>query len=143
MRSRVTAPTLALDAGTPRARDFDVNTDDYRKRLLELELEITERIAKRVEDARELADDAPVSAGDRSVDDEIADEQLTEAELDWRRLRQVRDALQRVEEGTYGRCAVDGQPIDDKRLQAVPWTVYCRDHQQQIEERRQIRTPSL
>jgi DnaK suppressor protein len=143
VRLRAAVARLLRHTGTPHARGFDVNTDDYRKRLLELELEITERIAKRVEDARELADDAPVSAGDRSVDDEIADEQLTEAELDWRRLRQVRDALQRVDEGTYGRCAVDGQPIDDKRLQAVPWTVYCRDHQQQIEERRQIRTPSL
>jgi DnaK suppressor protein len=120
-----------------------VNTQDYRQRLLELELELTERIARRVEDARELADDAPISVTDRSVDDEVADEELTEAELDWRRLRQVRDALRRIDEGTYGRCSVDGQPIDDKRLQAVPWTLYCRQHQQEIEERRSLRTPTL
>jgi len=120
-----------------------VNTQDHRQRLLELELEITQRIAKRVEDARELSDDSPISGTDRSVDDEIADEQLTEAELDWRRLRQVRDALRRIDEGTYGRCAVDAQPIDEARLQAVPWTRYCRQHQQEIEERRQMRTPTL
>jgi DnaK suppressor protein len=120
-----------------------VNTEQYRQRLLELELELTERIARRVEDARELSDDAAVGAGDRSVDDEIADEELTEAELDWRRLRQVRDALRRIDEGSYGRCSVDGGPIDEKRLQAVPWTLYCRQHQQQIEERRSLRTPSL
>jgi RNA polymerase-binding transcription factor len=121
----------------------DVNTENYRQRLLELELEITERIARHVEDARELSDAAPTSTGDRSVDDEIADEGLTEAELDWRRLRQVRDALHRIDEGTYGRCSVDGQPIDEARLQAVPWTRHCRQHHQQIEERRQLRTPTL
>jgi RNA polymerase-binding transcription factor len=121
----------------------DVNTDKYRQRLLELELEITERIATRVDHARELADAAPVSASDRAVDDEIADEELTEAELDWRRLRQVRDALRRIDDGTYGRCIVDGQPIDEIRLQAVPWARYCRQHQQEIESRRQMRTPTL
>jgi DnaK suppressor protein len=120
-----------------------VNTEQYRQRLLELELELTEGIARRVEDARELSGDEPVSASDRSVDDELADEELTEAELDWRRLRQLREALRRIDEGTYGRCIIDGEPIDEKRLQSVPWTPYCRKHQQQIEERRQIRTPTL
>jgi len=120
-----------------------MKTEAYRQRLLELELEITERIATRVDEARELSDAASVSASDRAVDDEIADEALTEAELDWRRLRQVRDALRRIDEGTYGRCAVDAQPIDEARLQAVPWTRYCRQHQQEIEERRQMRTPTL
>jgi DnaK suppressor protein len=120
-----------------------MNTEHYRQRLLALELELTERIARRVEDARELSDDAPVGAGDRSVDDEIADEELTEAELDWRRLRQIREALRRIDEGTYGRCVVDGEPIDEKRLESAPWTPHCRKHQQEIEERRQVRTPTL
>ena len=121
----------------------DMNTENYRQQLLELELEITKRTAKRVNEARELSDATPISAGDRSVDDEIADEELTEAELDWRRLRQIRAALRRIDDGTYGRCSVDGQPIDEARLQAVPWTPYCRKHQQEIEERRQLRTPTL
>jgi RNA polymerase-binding transcription factor DksA len=55
----------------------------------------------------------------------------------------VRAALRRIEDGTYGRCVVDGEPIGEKRLEAVPWTPYCLQHQAELEERARIRTPSL
>jgi DnaK suppressor protein len=55
----------------------------------------------------------------------------------------VRVALRRIEAGTYGRCIVDGEPIDEKRLEALPWTPYCLKHQTELEERAGTRTPSL
>jgi DnaK suppressor protein len=42
--------------------------------------------------------------------------------------RRVRDALARLEEGTYGRCAVCGREIDDERLEARPEAETCREH---------------
>ena len=45
-------------------------------------------------------------------------------------LNQVRDALARIENGTYGHCLADGGPIDTKRLEAIPWTPYCLKHQE-------------
>ena len=62
-----------------------------------------------------------------------ASEDFTEAELDATVLRQVRDALCRIEEGVYGRCLVDGGPIETKRLDAVPWAPYCIKHQRLME----------
>jgi YteA family regulatory protein len=50
---------------------------------------------------------------------EAAEHQLEEIEL----------ALLRMEDGTYGRCAVCGEPIPYERLEAVPATAYCKDHQ--------------
>jgi RNA polymerase-binding protein DksA len=44
-----------------------------------------------------------------------------------RRLREVEDALARVDEGTYGTCAACGKPIGEERLEAVPWTTLCID----------------
>ena len=44
------------------------------------------------------------------------------AETDSAILAQVRAALARIADGTYGRCTVDGGPIDEKRLESVPWT---------------------
>jgi RNA polymerase-binding transcription factor DksA len=41
------------------------------------------------------------------------------------RLRQVDDALRRLDEGTYGTCAVCGKPIPVERLELVPETPYC------------------
>jgi DnaK suppressor protein len=42
--------------------------------------------------------------------------------------RRVRDALDRLDAGTYGRCAVCGQEIDDERLEARPEVTTCREH---------------
>jgi len=40
-------------------------------------------------------------------------------------LRQVRFALRRIGEGTYGVCLHCEEEISPKRLAAVPWTQYC------------------
>jgi DnaK suppressor protein len=40
-------------------------------------------------------------------------------------LRQVRAALTRIAEGSYGVCLHCEEDISLKRLQAVPWTPYC------------------
>jgi Rrf2 family nitric oxide-sensitive transcriptional repressor len=42
-----------------------------------------------------------------------------------------------------GRCVIDGGPIEQKRLQSIPWTPYCLKHQQEIEERADTQTPSM
>ena len=44
------------------------------------------------------------------------------------RLRLVDAALARVDAGTYGRCAVGGEPIPEARLAAVPWAATCVAH---------------
>lgn len=46
-------------------------------------------------------------------------------ELGRAELRQITDALRRIDAGTYGTCARCHQPIDDRRLRAVPATTTC------------------
>src|SRR5713226_9637694 len=36
-------------------------------------------------------------------------------------LTEVQQALERIEQGTYGKCVNCGQPIPEKRLEAIPW----------------------
>jgi RNA polymerase-binding transcription factor DksA len=50
-----------------------------------------------------------------------------------RERQQILDALQRIEEGTYGRCRVDGEPIDEERLKARPEADLCLRHQELAE----------
>lgn len=40
-------------------------------------------------------------------------------------IRQVRAALRRIENGTYGQCARCGETIAARRLQALPQTLLC------------------
>ena len=40
-------------------------------------------------------------------------------------LREVEEALRRVQDGTYGICQECEEPISPKRLQALPWAKFC------------------
>jgi RNA polymerase-binding transcription factor DksA len=54
-----------------------------------------------------------------------------------RQLALVDDALGRIDEGSYGRCAVCGLPIGQERLAARPMARFCVRHQQEAERRAQ------
>ena len=119
-----------------------MNTDHFRRRLLELERQLVERLGAEAETARDARTDQP-DPGDLAQVDELKDEYFALAENDSALLAAVRAALRRIEDGTYGLCVVDSEPIDETRLEAVPWTPYCLKHQSKLEERAGTRTPSL
>jgi DnaK suppressor protein len=48
-------------------------------------------------------------------------------------LRNVRAALRRINEGTFGVCLHCEEDISPKRLAAVPWTPYCIQCQEQAD----------
>src|SRR6266567_2889779 len=50
-------------------------------------------------------------------------------------LTEVEAALKRIEDGTYGRCVVCGQPIPEKRLEAIPWAALCVKDEALLEQR--------
>jgi DnaK suppressor protein len=120
-----------------------MNVQEYKQRLLDLETRLSTRARQERDQAREQIVDSPRDAADDSVADEGESEDFAEAELDVQVLQQVRDALQRIDDGTFGRCVVDGEPIEPKRLAAVPWTPYCLKHQTLLEASSGSRTPSL
>ena len=48
-------------------------------------------------------------------------------------LEDIDAALQRVEAGTYGNCEICKRDIGDDRLDAVPATRFCVEHQAEVE----------
>ncbi len=120
-----------------------VDTQAYREQLLELETRLSVRTDREMADGREQTADSARDTGDASVADASASDNFSGAELDSTVLQQVRDALRRIEDGTYGTCIVDGGPIEEKRLRAVPWTPYCLDHQARIEAVAPAKMPTL
>lgn len=75
--------------------------------------------------------------GDRSDEAGVlADHDLAARHIDfnWALLRQVRSALQAMDEGAYGQCLACGQQIPIKRLLASPWSLYCVACQERVEQ---------
>ena len=120
-----------------------MNVQHYKQRLLNLEKTLSARTGRAVAEGRGEFIDGAHDAGDASVADEVASEQFTEAEQDSATLQQVRDALTRLDAGTFGKCIVDGGPIEEQRLDAVPWTSYCLKHEQLRDVAKQSSTPTL
>ena len=120
-----------------------MDIQQYKQRLLDLEKTLSARIRQETDQGRGGFIDEAHDVGDASVADQVASEEFTEAELNTEVLQQVRDALRRVEDGTFGRCIVDGGPIEAKRLEAVPWTPYCLKHAERREVAASSRTPTL
>ena len=52
-------------------------------------------------------------------------------------LEDIERALQRLADGTYGTCEICSKDIGDERLDAVPATRFCVEHQAEVE-----RTPA-
>jgi DnaK suppressor protein len=46
----------------------------------------------------------------------------------------VTEALERIEEGSYGQCVACENEINPKRLEAVPWARYCLQCQERLEQ---------
>ncbi|MEE9614781.1 MAG: RNA polymerase-binding protein DksA [Thermodesulfobacteriota bacterium] len=54
-------------------------------------------------------------------------------------LAKVKEALGRIEEGTYGICELCGEDISEKRLKARPVTTYCVECKKEEEEQEKQR----
>ena len=120
-----------------------MNIQHYKQRLLDLEKTLAARIGNEADQGRRELIESAHDVGDASVADEMASEEFTEAEHNSAVLQQVHEALARVADGTFGRCIVDGGPIEERRLEAVPWTPYCLKHEQRLEVEASSKTPTL
>jgi len=49
-------------------------------------------------------------------------------------LQEIDDALQRIEQRTYGICEATGKPIAKARLTAKPWARYCVEYARMLEQ---------
>jgi RNA polymerase-binding transcription factor DksA len=114
-----------------------IDTDEFRK-LLEEErgrlLHAAGRLhAENVESMEDTLGELATRGVDNHLGDvasETYDRELEEGLEEGARetLRQIDDALQRIEDGTYGTCEVCGKPIDQERLRAIPWTARGIEH---------------
>lgn len=101
--------------------------EQIRGKLVEKQNDILEAIAR--EGNGEIAD-----SESENVIGDIVDEansmyqmqilsKLSEKEKE--KLREIEEALKRIEESVYGRCVVCGKEIEEKRLLAIPEAKKC------------------
>jgi DnaK suppressor protein len=78
-------------------------------------------------------DQHPADSGTNLAD---ADREEASLEVLQGQQERVREALARLDAGTYGRCVECGRELPDERLEARPEADRCVDCQQRVEARR-------
>lgn len=112
-----------------------------RERYLVLKGMLEDRRREIQEKLRSLRETLPAEAADvrdieeQSVDDFVSEVDFALMEMKSETLRQIDEALHRLEAGGYGVCAECDAEIGEARLKAVPFAQMCRDCQEAQEER--------
>ena len=79
--------------------------------------------------------DVPSDEGDLSQQHHEEWIFLNRNTIDMKLLREISDALHRIDTGAYGVCLECEEEISPKRLDAVPWARYCVSCQEEIAAR--------
>jgi DnaK suppressor protein len=107
--------------------------DHFRSILLEQLKQHTENVRGDQASALDSMDDGVKDSVDMSVQDVSQELALRLGERESQMVADIDQALLRIDEGTYGECAKCGQPIDERRLEAVPTARYDAKCQTAIE----------
>ena len=107
--------------------------EHFRRVLLEQLRQYTEHIRSEQAAALELSDEDVKDSVDLSVLDLNKEIIFRLGERDSQIVADIDQALLRIKEGNYGICGRCGQPIDERRLNAIPTARYDAVCQSAIE----------
>ena len=107
--------------------------DSYRQRLLALKKRLGADLSGLEEEALRGVgaessgglSNVPVHPADLGNDNYEEEVTLGLLENEDQLLDEINDALDRIEQGTFGRCEECGQEISRERLEALPYARYC------------------
>ena len=106
----------------------------FREKLLQQQALLERTMLTAVKEGRESSTDDLQDAADHAVQSYQKELLFLQGTNGHVQLTQVRSALDRLDDGTFGECMHCGNRIGAKRLEALPWTPYCIDCQEKIEK---------
>jgi len=106
----------------------------YKKKLLARREELMKIIARTEEEGRAADDDPTVDLADKAANSYTKEFLFGKTDTDRAILQQINLALRRIEEDEYGLCANCQDELQQKRLEAVPWTSHCVTCQEKHEQ---------
>ena len=101
----------------------------YRQQLMTKQQEVLNSLRRRGVSCRGQIDPGVLDTIDESMFLQDKESLFAQTDRDTQLLREIQKALERIEEGSYGYCLEDGEPIREVRLSVIPWASYCVDHQ--------------
>jgi len=118
------------------------DTEHFKQMLLEKRREILrnvnefedEALKKSRKDASGDLSSMPIHMADIGTDNYEQEFALGLMDSERKLLKEIDEALDRIEQQTYGICEGTGKPIPKARLEAQPWAKYCIEYARMLEQ---------
>jgi DnaK suppressor protein len=107
--------------------------DYFKEKLIEKQLSLRDMIQRTEGYGREKEPDIQ-DVADMAVESYTKEFNFGKSSGDRYILQLIREALARIEDKSYGTCVNCENPIQPKRLEAVPWTRHCIQCQALLEK---------
>jgi len=105
-----------------------------RGHLLDMLEELDERLSKITDDVRHV--DQPIDQDFSEQAVETENDQVLDAlgNVTRSEVEKIKQAISRIDSGTYGICLLCGEPIKQERLAALPYATRCINCAQRSEQ---------
>lgn len=132
----------ARRAPTKKGHLTAAELDHFKEMLLEKRREILKNVSEIEQEALKKSrldatgdlSSMPIHMADLGTDNYEQEFVLGLMDSERKLLHEIDDALQRMEEGTYGICEGTGKFIPKARLRAQPWARYCVEYARKLEQ---------
>jgi len=104
-----------------------------RENLEEMKAKLAEEIDSELKAEREGNKDEGMDTYDLASEERDREINFILSDRGRAKIKSIEDALQRLNDGSYGICEACGIEIAEERLEALPFTRLCRDCQQDQE----------
>jgi DnaK suppressor protein len=106
----------------------------FKKQLLEKRAELINVVQKTEDYGRKVNTEAEgMDLADKASSSYTKEFMFSKSDSDRQLLQKVVDALRRLDDGEFGECMNCGEPVEQKRLEAVPWSPFCLSCQEEAE----------
>lgn len=105
----------------------------YKKKLLDRKNEIIDKLNEAYTESIEVEPDFAQDVGDKAETSYTKEFLLSLSDSERKQLFMIDEALKKIGDCTYGICQMCNKPIGKKRLNAIPWALYCIQCQEQAE----------
>jgi DnaK suppressor protein len=105
----------------------------FEEKLRQQQRQLEQTMLSAVEQGRQSAAEETQDAADLAVHSYQKEMLFSQSTHGHTQLSLVRSALERISDGHFGDCVHCERAIGAKRLEALPWTPYCIECQEKIE----------
>ncbi|HTS69464.1 MAG TPA: TraR/DksA family transcriptional regulator [Terriglobia bacterium] len=106
----------------------------FKKRLLTKQDELLRLVTTTEKDGREADEEATQDIADKAANSYAKEFLFHQSDESRRLLQLVEEALERMRDGTYGKCVACEEEVQQKRLDAVPWARHCIECQEKQDQ---------